>query len=435
LNQSSRKGGWEDPFLAGLSEALVVDENPANQNYEKRNLFLLGVVFTVYFGFRSGCLIAMPLVSKDLLKEYLGGTEFSPLYQLPLCLWFIMDVLIATPNAMYMGAYGRRSGFLVGCSCAVLASIWAFFVLRFLDHTPLLAFGLLNVAVVLMSVVGMAEFVRFAAAEACVDSSRSNVAVSRVLTGGAVFSLVGPTSASTGQWLSPTNHVHGYAYFFLFMTVLAFFGVVAAMFLRLPQPRKVEVGESPPVCAVLARPAVTTAIIAQVCVQFGMLLPMSAAPLTMVEELGLVEGSFLATWAIVLHVLCMFIPGLFSGKWTNKIGIMPMMLVGLALQAAGMICGLCFAGVRIFFIYLALLGIGWNFAFVAGTMLVISSHTMTERTKVTSVNETLRFVGNACAVLISSSVTWHHVSAICLLSTCIVVAALFVSRCFSKRVS
>jgi len=67
-----------------------------------------------------------------------------------------------------------------------------------------------------------------------------------------------------------------------------------------------------------------------------------------------------------------------------------------------------------FYVGLVTLGIGWNLSFVSSTMLLLASHTLEERTKVTAFNETLRFVANGIATILSSTLTWDDLSYTCL---------------------
>lgn len=415
------------------TDVVLLTRQEAPAGTELLNKFLLAVVFTAYFGFRSGGLVVLPLLSEDLLGGFFD-VKYTPVYQIPLCVWFIMDVVIAAPNAWFMRTYGRRRGFMLGNVCAIFASTGAFFVLMFLSSWPWLAFALLNVIVMFMSVIGMAEFVRFAAAECCKDRTHSPAAVSQVLTGGALFSMVGPLSATLGEFLSPghtpRDHLEGYAYFFLFMSVIACVGFISAYMLRLPVPNEVVRAEMTPLRQIFRRPAVVRAVSAQVSVQFAMVLPMSAVPLTMVSLLGLPQASLIISGVVVVHIACMFLPGLVSGKLIGKLGVFPVMLSGLFLQAAALLTGLFVDGVHSFYIGLGLLGVGWNLAFVAGTVLLLDSHSLNDRPRVTSANEAMRFLANSCAVLISSSVSWADVNYISLVFVIICSATLTTSLCW-----
>eukprot|EP00929_Paragymnodinium_shiwhaense_P014631 TRINITY_DN12255_c1_g1_i1.p1 TRINITY_DN12255_c1_g1~~TRINITY_DN12255_c1_g1_i1.p1 ORF type:complete len:451 (+),score=60.43 TRINITY_DN12255_c1_g1_i1:87-1439(+) len=396
------------------------------------NLMCLSLVFAVYFGFRSGCLIVLPLVSKALLHDVLDGAPYSPLYQLPLGLWFCMDILLATPNAYAMKAYGRRAGFLAGTVSAVAGSILAFAVLRF-QGDKVVAFVLLNVAVCVMSVLGMAEFVRFAAAEACSDAARRPVQVGRVITSGAIMSMCGPMFSSLAQSMAePTHPIQGYSDFFLFMAAFGLIGVGAASGIRLPPVADVDAREAPPLLSIVRRPAVWSAMFIQLSVQFAMVAPMSAVPMAMTDDFSFGAADIRLSACVVCHVLSMFLPGLVTGMFVSKVGAMPVIVGGLGFQAAGL--AVTFGGDSLpsFYIALILLGIGWNLTFVSSTVLLIQSHEPEERTKVTSANETARFVANGVAVILSSSVDWDVVNYVSFAFVGCVVLLLGV-QAFSRR--
>jgi len=157
--------------------------------------------------------------------------------------------------------------------------------------------------------------------------------------------------------------------------------------------------------------------VAQVTVQFAMVTPMSGVPLVMTDRIpGMHPADFRISGCIVVHVLAMFVPGFFVGDIIALLGELRVMGMGLLLQASCMI--VCLTGSTIFQFYvgLCLLGVGWNLAFVSGTLLLVKSHTAPERTTVTSLNETLRFAANGVAVLLSSSLQWETLMYICVVS-------------------
>ena len=68
-----------------------------------------------------------------------------------------------------------------------------------------------------------------------------------------------------------------------------------------------------------------------------------------------------------------------------------MMAAGLALIVAAALIGLLGIALWNFWIGLALLGVGWNFAFISATTLVTECHSPHERNKVQAFNDFLVF--------------------------------------------
>jgi MFS family permease len=203
----------------------------------------------------------------------------------------------------------------------------------------------------------------------------------------------------------------------LFSAGFALVGICAASGLRLlvPAPR-LNVSQVP-FLQTFKKPAVWGSILVQVVVQFVMVAPMTGVVLAMQDHLHLSSGHWLVSYCIVSHVLCMFIPGFFTGHLIKRVGRFPIMVCGLVLQASSN--AVCLFGVDVwnFFVGMILLGSGWNFAFVSSTTLLIESienHSAEERVRVTSANETLRFLANAIGALLSSTLNWNVLNYICL---------------------
>jgi len=309
----------------------------------------------------------------------------------------------------------------------------AFCALRFRLNNLFYSYVLLNASIVLMSAIGSAEFVKYAAAEACPDDERRGAMVSRVITAGATLSMFGPFTSVLASKIDTNCELDGYANFFLVMGAFSLIGACAAYALKLPKFTTGGQRTDLPVWKIVARTDVWTAIFVQVSVQFAMICPMSATPLTMSIELDMNEQEFIISGCIVAHVLSMFLPGLATGSIMNVVGKIPVLGTGIALQAGAMVVTMAQFTVANFYVGLILLGAGWNFAFVSSTMLLINSHTLQERTKVTSFNETLRFAANGVAVILSTSLSWNTISLMCITFLGAVFVFTFFTLCRQRQ--
>merc|ERR1712224_545894 len=237
------------------------------------------------------------------------------------------------------------------------------------------------------------------------DARRSR-SVTMVLCGGAIVSWIGPFSSSLATNLEggPTDCVLcAYPYFFLAMACFALLGLFAAMALRLPELPAASAASQVPLRQILRRPAIALSITSQVVVQFVMVVIMSATPLEMERfDRGVMKDNIDISGCIVAHVVAMFLPGFVTGDAIAKVGVFPVMLLGLLLLGSCNLVLLFFRSLSSFFTGLILLGVGFNCAFTSGTILLLKSHQLEERVRVTSLNEALRFSANAVAVLLSS---------------------------------
>jgi MFS family permease len=133
-------------------------------------------------------------------------------------------------------------------------------------------------------------------------------------------------------------------------------------------------------------------------------LMMTAAPLAMVD-CGHSVGN--ATLGIQWHVLAMYAPSFVTGGLIVRFGAVPIVAAGLALLALSAAVG--FAGVTVghFWTALVLLGIGWNFAFVGATTMVIDCYRPEERNKVQAFNDFLIFGTMALGSFASGAMLAH----------------------------
>jgi MFS family permease len=105
-------------------------------------------------------------------------------------------------------------------------------------------------------------------------------------------------------------------------------------------------------------------------------LLMAATPLAMQ-----VCGFEFKDTALVLewHVIGMYAPGFVTGYLIKRVGVLPVMGAGVALN---LLCvGIALAGVALpnFVIALLLLGVGWNFLFTGSTALALRGYRPEER--------------------------------------------------------
>jgi len=106
----------------------------------------------------------------------------------------------------------------------------------------------------------------------------------------------------------------------------------------------------------------------------------------------------ITTWTIEAHLLGMYLPSLFSGQVVQRIGKFASMMFGFAvIFCAAIVLIISDSSVPLFIIGVTLVGIGWNFTFVAGSTLVFEAgHDATAKRRVQSVSDT--FVASFSAV-------------------------------------
>lgn len=88
-----------------------------------------------------------------------------------------------------------------------------------------------------------------------------------------------------------------------------------------------------------------------------------------------------AARVIEWHVVGMYAPGLVTGTLIRRFGTLAVIGAGLALFAASATIALHGVAVPHFLVALALLGVGWNFAYSGGTVLLTEAYRRLEKGK------------------------------------------------------
>ena len=103
----------------------------------------------------------------------------------------------------------------------------------------------------------------------------------------------------------------------------------------------------------------------------------------------------------------MFAPGFFTGALIQRFGVVRIIVLGSALLLVSVMIALSGESIVHFFVALILLGIGWNFTFTGGTVLLTEVHTPSERAKVQGMNDFILFSGLAISSL-SAGMIFHY---------------------------
>jgi MFS family permease len=194
---------------------------------------------------------------------------------------------------------------------------------------------------------------------------------------------------------------------FLAQSACAILAAVVLTFLRIPPPPTAirTFAEGRPLMEIMREPRFIVAVGCGVA-SFGLMnLMMTAAPLAMVmchHSVG--EAALGIQW----HVIGMYAPSFFTGSLIARFGLRAMMASGLFLLVAAATVGLLGVALWNFWIALALLGVGWNLAFISATTLVTECHGPRERNKVQAFNDFLVFGSTAIGSLSSGALLTRY---------------------------
>jgi len=302
----------------------------------------------------------------------LVGLNLAPLgwmATLPVMGYVVGGALATSPVAFTQRRFGRQVSFQLGLAVAVASALLCCYAAYSRN------FWLLVVATVVAGYYNAnAQLYRFAAAELALPAFREK-AVSLVMAGGLLGAVAGPNLAAQTRSLTAVPFAGAY---------LALAGVALLAMLLLSQIRfpPVTVASAArggrPLGEIVRQPVF---IIAAACGALGygvMNLLMAATPIAM-QTCGL-PFSNVAT-VLEWHVIGMFAPGFFTGHLIKRYGTLPIMAIGLALNALCVLIALSGVDFTQFLVALFLLGLGWNFLFNGATTLALTTYRPEEKDK------------------------------------------------------
>ena len=334
----------------------------------------------------------MVLVGGLLAKDIAPRPQLATL---PLTAVIVGSALASVPTALLLQRTGRKRGTYVGFAFALAASGLGY------GAAVGGSFGLLILAGLCMGIsVAFGQQLRFAALESVGDPKRYGAALSALMVGGLVAAFVGPEIGALGRDLLPSKH--GFAGSFALLGVVVALGAVVFGFYREPERRvAVAVASSRPLREIVGSRAFFVAA-ATAAVAYGVMsFVMTATPITMTELCGYSLDS--TKRVIQLHIAAMYVPSLAGGWLMGRLGAGRLMALGVVCFAGALGLGLSGQEIMHFGAGLVLLGVGWNFLFVAGTSLLPASYRPEERFKAQAAND---FVVFGCQAVASLSAGW-----------------------------
>jgi predicted MFS family arabinose efflux permease len=307
------------------------------------------------------------------------------------------------PVGMLAKAFGRRFALQTGSAFGVLSGLISF------TAVTRGSFAILLLGTFCGGLYAAAhQSYRFAAADTASPQFRAK-AVSWVFAGGVFAAIIGSQLVIFTKNIIPA---YLFAGTFLAQSVCAALAACVLMFLRIPRPSvSRSFADGRPILEIARQPRFIVAVACGVASYAMMNMVMTSAPLAMVMCNHSVNEAALG---IQWHVLGMYAPSFITGSLILRFGARPMMAIGLAMIVTAATIELLGISLWNFWIGLALLGIGWNFAFISATTLVTECHDPHERNKVQAFNDFLIFgsmaIGSFSSGALLSGYGWTAVN-------------------------
>jgi MFS family permease len=355
-------------------------------------------------GLSSAGFIAAFTVNALVAVDLTGRTAMAGV---PGALYVLGQACGAVVWGFSMERIGRRRALAFGQVVGVIGSATA--MASVVERT----FVSFLIGLVLVGVARSAvDLGRFAAAEVHLPAERGR-AISNVVLGstvGAIFGplLVGPTGQlALGAGLAELAGPYGVG-----CTVLALAAVLIFAGLR-PDPRdvgrelarihpeSVPLQTTRPLVEILRQPGVVVAMVSVVFAQLVMMVPMSITSVHMkAHEHPLTAVSLV----ISSHTLGMFAFSIISGRLTDRWGRGPVIMLGSAVLILSCLMAAPSISLLPLMAALFLLGLGWNFAYVAGSTLLADQLSPPERAKTQGCNDLLLNLASGASQIVSGVV-------------------------------
>lgn len=328
---------------------------------------------------------ALLMTGNILLISVIGliGKQIAPsvsMITLPVALQFLGLMAATIPASLISGKLGRKRGFSIGNVVGITGASLATYALSqqnfylFCFATFLLGIG-----------IGFGTLYRFAAIEVCDENARHR-AISISMAGGVLAAVLGLNLAiMSQQWSADGLYIGAFA-------SLIGLNILALLILQTIQFPKVsfnsQAPKADPLGVIVKAPNFIGAVFAAMVAYAVMNILMTATPLAMI---GCGFDFTKAAGVIEWHVLGMFVPAFFTGSLIERFGSRMMILAGGILFVVCIAINIHGESIWHFRAALVVLGVGWNFMFIAATGLFSQSYQSQNKAKAQAFNEFIVF--------------------------------------------
>ncbi|WP_089698387.1 MFS transporter [Candidatus Pelagibacter communis] len=341
------------------------------------------------------------------------GSQLSPiktLSTLPPSIYVVGTAAATIIAAKIMSIIGRRLGFvlasvvgsiscLIGAYAIMVENFYIFCFAKFL----------------LGATMAFTHQYRFAAAES-VEKEKAPKAISSLLLAGIVAAFLGISLSNYTK-----NFVSDYLYVGSYLTLAILTIIPSFLLFFFKDIREVSIASNENIKSrnyleFLSDPKFLQAITSAAFAYAVMSFLMTATPISMhiVHQLSLEKTGIV----LQFHVLAMFLPSLVTGNLIKKFGYSNMMYSGVVFYILTILLSFFEPSFLNYFISLIFLGIGWNFLFISGTSLLVTTYKPDEKFKAQGFNDLLVFSSMALASLLAgiliSIVSWKIVNLFCI---------------------
>ncbi|MEZ4867142.1 MAG: MFS transporter [Caldilineaceae bacterium] len=364
-------------------------------------------LFAAHTLFMAAQIAAFTLMS--IIGVQLSGSDATA--GIPSTISMIGRALAGYPIGWLMDRWGRRAGLTFGYLLGVLGGVIA---LLAIGQASLVGFCL-GVGLAGMT-RGASEQTRFIAAEAELPDRRAK-AIGFVVAGGTIAAVGGPLLVEPASALVTRYGLSLFTGPYLLSALLSLLSMVVVFGWLRPEPLQVgraiesaygvathskadeahhNAGRT--LLQVLVHPQVRLALTALLVSQFVMTFLMVIMPVHMNHH-DLSTGAI--SWVISMHSLGMYVVSPFTGWLVDRVGRIKVVVLGaLTLTLSALLTAVSPTFIPIL-AAMFLVGLGWNFAFIAGSSLLSDALSQHERGRIQGASETITALAGGVGSLTS----------------------------------
>jgi MFS family permease len=373
--------------------------------------------------------IAMPMPSRDVLVlaadqamtstvvslltsvSSLSGAYLAPapaLSTVPVTATVLGTLVMIYPASALMARLGRRGGFMFKAGFGVIGGAVCTLALF------AASFGTLIAGTFLLGIFSaFGQYYRFAAIDAARNVRERTAAVAVVTGAGVVGGVAGPFLGGTfGGVMRTVPYAGAFAALSLVCAALAASQSLLSTDLGRDAGRREE-GSAPSLtlnAGFIRASAICAAGFAV------MTLTMNAAPLSL-HLCG--YGLPVSSAVLQVHFALMYLPSFFNPAVVAAIGLRGLVALGVAASGAGCLLTVLTAQTPgVYGVELGLSGLGWNFMFNGGTLLLANTYAAALRSRAQGLNSLIVYGANLAASLSAGALMaaygWPIVNLACL---------------------
>ena len=343
---------------------------------------------------------------------------------LPAALMIIGTAIGSILASYIMSLIGRKFGFMLATIITSLSSLIASYSIF---ENIFFIYCLSNLFIGVGSAF-VAQY-RFAAAESVKDEY-APTAISIILFASMIGALIGPNIATLTKDVIPSQIYSGSYIFLSFLTIIPFF-----FFLFYSDEKLVNINNKNNYAGrtyleLFLQPKFIQAVVGSGLAYCTMSFLMTATPISMHIQNHISLGK--TGFVIIFHILAMFLPSLITGNLIKKFGNNKIMYIGVIILFISILFNFINQSFYNYFLGLILLGLGWNFLFISGTSLLMTTYNPDEKFRAQGLNDFVVFstqaVGALSAGLLLNLFGWKLINLFCIPLLIIIIFTILIAE-------